>query len=191
MTVVPVIVSVSIVLLSLLYHYLKRRKLNIKAAESVIVITGCDSGFGQLTSIYLAKQGFQVIASSLTIEGRRFLEDKVALSVVCDVTKEEDLLKLKLTTESFINSRENLKLWCLINNAGICVFANIDWASMQAYRKVFEVNFFAVVALTKFMLPLLKRNRNSRIINISSIAGVCGIASNGSYTGLLSTFQAH
>jgi NAD(P)-dependent dehydrogenase (short-subunit alcohol dehydrogenase family) len=51
-----------------------------------------------------------------------------------------------------------------VNNAGIGNGGAIDWLSMETLRKVMEVNFFGVVAVTKAMLPLLKCNPGSRYV---------------------------
>ena len=42
----------------------------LKPAESIVVITGCDSGFGESASYLLASEGFQVVACCLTEAGR-------------------------------------------------------------------------------------------------------------------------
>jgi NAD(P)-dependent dehydrogenase (short-subunit alcohol dehydrogenase family) len=52
---------------------------------------------------------------------------------------------------------------------------------MRVWRKVLEVNFFAVVAVSKAMLPLLKCSPNSRIVNVSSLAGIIGMPGMGPY----------
>jgi len=177
------LVVVAAVILASFSVYLfigKRRKFSLIYSENVVLITGCDTGFGYMSSLFLAEKGFQVISACLTEAGRRSLEGKVALSVLCDVTKEEDLINLKNLTEAFINKR-GLKLWALVNNAGIAIGGFLDWTSMQSIRKVLEVNFFGVVSLTKLMLPLLKRTRNSRIINLSSLAGISGSCGLSSY----------
>lgn len=50
----------------------------------------------------------------------------------------------------------------VINNAGIGNSGSFDWIPLQTIRKVMEVNFFGVVAVTKAFLPLLKKTKNSR-----------------------------
>ena len=164
------------------FYFLRKRKVRLNYSDNAVVITGCDSGFGLMTSLYLTEKGFKVIAACLTKEGQLFLQGKVALSVLCDVTKEEDLVNMTNLTEQYIKSN-NLRLWGLVNNAGIAIFAYLDWASIKSFRKVFEVNYFAVVALIKLMLPLLKQTRNSRIINVCSVAGLTGYPEFSSYSG--------
>ena len=54
--------------------------------------------------------------------------------------------------------------------AGIADGAPCDWVSVDQYKKVMDVNFFAMVGLVKAALPMLKRSKG-RIVNVSSIAG--------------------
>lgn len=68
------------------------------------------------------------------------------------------------------------KLDILINNAGILKEAlvgqnNSADVTQEILRTTFEANFFAVVALTQALLPLLQRSPAGRIVNLSSILG--------------------
>ena len=78
------------------------------------------------------------------------------------------------TTAKFIET-EFGRLDILVNNAGI---ASEDMSSNstlttteETLRKIFETNFFAVVALTGALLPLLRKSAAGRIVNLSSILG--------------------
>lgn len=47
----------------------------------------------------------------------------------------------------------------------------VDWISTLTFRRVMEVNLFGVVNVTKAFLPLLKKTKGARIVNLSSVAG--------------------
>lgn len=128
----------------------------------------------------LSKMGFRVIATCLTQDGAEKLKKDVALTVICNITKSEDILNLAQKTEEFCKV-ENSKVWALVNNAGIADGGALDWTSMDVYRRVMEVNFFGLVAATKAILPLLKRSPGSRIVNLSSVAGLVSGAGIGPY----------
>jgi NAD(P)-dependent dehydrogenase (short-subunit alcohol dehydrogenase family) len=96
------------------------------------------------------------------------------------VTKEADVIALRAATEALMESTKS-NLWGVVNNAGIAILSPLDWNSMDAYRKVMEVNFFGHVAVTMQMLPLLKRTPNSRILNLSSAAGITSSANFSAY----------
>ncbi|CAM9643370.1 unnamed protein product, partial [Ectocarpus fasciculatus] len=147
----------------------------------VIVVTGCDSGFGELSAVRLSKRGFKVVAACLTKEGADRVRDSVATAVVCDITKEADVARLVKETEELVVSL-NGHLWALINNAGIASSGPLDWVQLDSYRRIMEVNFFGHVSVTKAMLPLLKQCGQSRIINLSSLAGLLGGANLSAYS---------
>jgi len=140
------------------------------SSKQVVVITGCDSGFGELSSRRLSEMGFRVISGCISTEGAERLKDSVALALVCDVTSDKDIELLAQKTEEYLQEND-CKLWGVVNNAGIGNGGLVDVLPMETMRKVMEVNFFGVVKVTKAMLPLLKKCKHSRIINISSIAG--------------------
>jgi NAD(P)-dependent dehydrogenase (short-subunit alcohol dehydrogenase family) len=70
------------------------------------------------------------------------------------------------------------RLDILINNAGIA-----EWGSkpsdvpMSKVREVYETNFFGPVALIQAMLPLLKKSKHGRIVNVSSSLGSLTLSS--------------
>lgn len=158
--------------------------------KHVIVITGCDSGFGLMSIYRLIELKYFVVALCLTEEGveriRTYCKDlkySQALVLRCDVTKESDIERAYNEVEKIFQKDATLKLWTVINNAGIAPGVLLDWFSMDSFRKCLEVNFFAVVKVTKTFLPLLKKCKDSRIINLSSCAGFMGSQNLTAYSG--------
>lgn len=60
----------------------------------------------------------------------------------------------------------------MVNNAGVAVFAETEWCSMDAYERVIGVNLMGAIRVTKACLPLVRKAKG-RVINISSLAGTC------------------
>ena len=86
--------------------------------------------------------------------------------VKLDVTKSEDI-------ENVVKRIKMAKtqLWAVVNNAGIGIGCPFDWGrDVDEYRKMFDVNVFGLVRVTKACVPLLRKS-NGRIINVSSLAG--------------------
>lgn len=147
------------------------KKAEIDAKKQVVVITGCDTGFGKITSEKLAAMNFKVFSTCMTKDGVNRLKGAVANAMICDVTKAEDVEALAAAVQKYTVAND-CKLWCVVNNAGIATSGAVDWTSEATFRKVMEVNFFGVLRVTKALLPLLKRNPHSRIVNLSSLAGI-------------------
>ena len=123
------------------------RGVMLAASKRVVVITGCDTGFGFLSSIDLAKNGYRVISACLTQDGVTRLDQHVTLAVICDVTNEDDIAKLSAVVEKLVEE-ENLCLWAVINNAGVAPLGYIDWLPMTVIRKAMEVPNFASASIT-------------------------------------------
>ena len=88
-------------------------------SQNVVVVTGCDTGFGLLASSALSQAGYPVIAACLTKEGYQRLSDINNIQpVMCDVTCENDVKGLARATEMLLSTNEDMRLWALINNAG-------------------------------------------------------------------------
>jgi 3-hydroxybutyrate dehydrogenase len=58
-------------------------------------------------------------------------------------------------------------LWGLINNAGWATFGEIEWVSMETYRKIMEVNVFGLIRGTQLCLPLIRKAKG-RVVTITS-----------------------
>ena len=159
-----------------------KRHLRIQPEKCIIVITGCDSGFGLMSCKKLSKMGYLVVAACLQADSVVALKDTVALAVQCDITKEADVASLVQHTED-LSAKRKAVLWTVVNNAGVANSGNIDWISSSACRKVMEVNFFALFEVTRAFLPMLKKTKDSRIINLSSCAGLAGSYQMGPYCG--------
>jgi NAD(P)-dependent dehydrogenase (short-subunit alcohol dehydrogenase family) len=58
-----------------------------------------------------------------------------------------------------------------VNNAGIAVSGPLEFIPLSEIRRQFEVNLFGQIAVTQALLPLLRRGKGGRIVNMSSISG--------------------
>ena len=162
-----------------LYKYFNSVKV-INPHNKYILITGCDSGFGLSLAVELDRQGFNVLASVYDARNKPININQLSSNATVfklDITNQQDI------EESFhlVKNKTN-HLYGLVNNAGISDGGLIDWVSLQSVRQVFEVNFFGHVAMTKTFLPLLLAEKNSRVINVSSAAGILAAAGASAYS---------
>ncbi|PRX46663.1 short subunit dehydrogenase [Prauserella shujinwangii] len=70
----------------------------------------------------------------------------------------------------------------LVNNAGRGWYGSIEGMDDAAVRRLFELNFFAVLTVTRAVLPGMRARRSGRIVNMSSVAGLVGVPGFGFYT---------
>lgn len=159
--------------LSAIWRMLTFRWLPNPETRSVL-ITGCDTGFGHALAKRMSSRGTTVFAGCLNPEGNgaKLLKSgssKENIHIIpLDVTSEDSVKE----AVDVINKRtKNEGLWALINNAGVSSLVDVEFCSMEMYRKVTEVNLLGTVCVTKACLPLIRKGQG-RIINVTS-AGVC------------------
>lgn len=144
------------------------------------LITGADKGIGFETAMALAKLGQHILLGSRDRDRGQEVVNRIknagyhADLLVLDVTNQADIQRAKkIVTES------NGYLDILINNAGIALDNHEDAAtlSIDTIRKEFDVNFFGAVSMIQAFIPLLKKSKSGKIINVSSNMGSLGLAS--------------
>ncbi|XP_069544420.1 11-beta-hydroxysteroid dehydrogenase type 2, partial [Brachyistius frenatus] len=138
-----------------------------------VFITGCDTGFGNVTAKHLDSLGFEVFATVLDLSGggarelQRTCSPRLTLLQV-DITQPQQVQQALLDTKAKLGLKG---LWGLVNNAGVCVnFGDAELSLMSNFRGCMEVNFFGTLNVTKSFLPLLRRAKG-RLVTISSPAG--------------------
>lgn len=150
----------------------RKRKLNV--GDKAVFITGCDRGFGETLASRLALEGYNVYAGCLDTnsEGANRLYSYSNIIVLhIDVTDNKSVDgAVKMLEQKLFETG----LWAVVNNAGIAVFAETEWCTMDAYQSVLNVNLLGSIRVTKACLPLV-RTAKGRVVNISSLAGRCAL----------------
>ncbi|XP_057707768.1 retinol dehydrogenase 1 [Corythoichthys intestinalis] len=144
-----------------------------------VLITGCDSGFGNLLARRLDGRGFRVIAACLTEEGSAELARRASpglKTLLLDVTDGESIARAR----EFVNREVGEQgLWGLVNNAGRSTpIGPAEWMSLEDFTKVLDVNLIGTVDVTLHFLPLLKKARG-RVVNVASIMGRLALIGGG------------
>ncbi|CAF1141167.1 unnamed protein product [Adineta steineri] len=151
----------------------------INPTGKYVLISGCDSGFGYGLAIELDKQGFHVFAGIYNSSNKDKLTSILSSRATVfklDITQTEDI---DLAYE-MISSKTKV-LHALVNNAGVGSYGYIDWISVDSIRQVMDVNFFGHVTMTKKFLPLLIMRKDSRVVDICSVAGYISVPGMVSY----------
>ncbi len=141
-------------------------------------ITGASRGFGALVTAEALAAGDAVVATArdpATI-ARRFGDHPNLLAVKLDVTDErqaQDAVRAAVKRFGRID--------VLLNNAGFGLLAAVEEASDGETRRVFDTNVFGLMAVTRAVLPVMRRQRSGHVINISSIGGYAAYPGWGVY----------
>jgi NAD(P)-dependent dehydrogenase (short-subunit alcohol dehydrogenase family) len=148
-----------------------------------ILITGCSSGIGLRSAVTLARHGFRVFATMRDLGKRSPLDAALA-----EAGAAVELLQLDVTSAASIQAAVDEAMArgghidALINNAGFGIGGFVEDMTIDDYRRQFETNFFGLVAVTKAVLPHMRRRRSGRIVNLSSLNGRVGIGVQSAYT---------
>merc|ERR1719431_192265 len=145
------------------------RQSRMDHSDKAVLITGCDSGFGYILAGELQESGCNVIATSLdpTGENARNLAKKKVRVIKCDVSKDDDISQLIIDVEKHLNGKP---LHGVVNNAGISAFGDVEWTSINIYKRLMDVNVWGVARVTTAMLPLM-REHGGRIVVMASGLG--------------------
>ncbi|MBI3221022.1 MAG: SDR family NAD(P)-dependent oxidoreductase [Bacteroidetes bacterium] len=143
------------------------------------LITGISSGLGQALAKAVNDAGDFVIGTfrqqSQVDEFNRAQAGK-ALGVKMDVTNREEVLSVIEMVKTNVG-----KLDVVVNNAGFGFAGAIEEASVEEVRAVMEANFFGALHVTQSVLPILRKQRDGHIIQISSHGGFKATAGFGIY----------
>ena len=149
---------------------------------NVALVTGAFGGIGQATALKLAAAGWTVYASGRDLAKSTPLVAQARAAglqispIVLDVTDERSV-------EAAISqiAQEVGQLDVLVNNAGSGFFGAVTESSPTQIRQLFETNVIGMVATSRAALPLMHRNGQGRIINISSVLGRLVLPATGVY----------
>ncbi|MDB5278003.1 MAG: family oxidoreductase [Ferruginibacter sp.] len=137
-----------------------------------VIITGTSKGIGLETALAFARAGYKVFATMRSPQSANAFEQQIkdeALPITIaamDVNSDESV---KQCIDGILS--ENGSIDVLVNNAGIERHGSIEELTMADFKDVMETNYFGVLRCTKALLPLMRKNRNGCIINVTSIAG--------------------
>jgi NAD(P)-dependent dehydrogenase (short-subunit alcohol dehydrogenase family) len=144
--------------------------------SKVALITGANRGIGFETAKQLGEKGVTVVVGARKLSAAEETAARLksagidAYGIQLDVTSSAD----RVAAAKYLEAKFG-KLDILINNAGISSSDGLQSKTAQTsdeeLQTVFDTNLFAVVALTRELLPLVKKSPAGRIVNLSSILG--------------------
>ncbi len=140
------------------------------------IVTGSSYGIGKGIAVLLAQEGANVVVnyskseekaqkviSEITDQGLQ------AIAVKADVSRSDEVKKL---IDTCVRSYGRLDI--LVNNAGILPFGSIEEITDEILDRVFRVNVYGTFYCCREAVPIMKKQRYGKIVNISSISGQRG-----------------
>ncbi|WP_435581435.1 SDR family NAD(P)-dependent oxidoreductase [Amycolatopsis thermoflava] len=137
-------------------------------------ITGASRGLGRAFTEAALDRGDRVVAASRTITAEA--TDRL-LPVQLDVTRREDVFQV---VEQAVDHFGRLDV--VVNNAGTLSMGMVEEFTEDEARAAMETNFFGALWVSQAVLPVMRRRRSGRILQISSIAALGGFPMTGLYS---------
>lgn len=137
--------------------------------EKVWLVTGSSSGFGKEICKEALEKGDYVIATARkteTLEDLKQISEDRLLTLELDVTNQDSINSCK---EKALAWKDKIDV--LVNNAGIGSVGALEELNKEETRKIFDVNVFGVIEVTRAFLPKLREQKSGTIVNISSVVG--------------------
>jgi NAD(P)-dependent dehydrogenase (short-subunit alcohol dehydrogenase family) len=145
-----------------------------------VLVTGASTGIGRATALELSREGFQVFAGVRRPEDGKAVQDEARGEldpVILDITDTENIAAAAAEIEE---ESRGAGLAALVNNAGVAYGGPLEFVPLEDIRHQLEVNLIGHLAVTRAMLPALRRRRG-RIVNVTSIGGLVATPFFGPY----------
>ena len=147
------------------------------------IITGGSKGLGKAMASGLASAGARIAVVSRNQSEAEEAASEItsihgteAIGFQADVTQTSEIESMVATvTEKFG------RIDALVNNAGINIRGPIDELSLEQFREVQQVNVDGIWITTRAVLPIMKKQKRGRIINLASTLGLVGLANRTPY----------
>ena len=153
----------------------------------VALVTGASSGIGRETAIMLAEKGFQVLAAARRMDRLVELAGQVEgiTPIDVDLSDPDDLEKF---CQHVAGLSEPVSV--LINDAGYSLRGVLEDVQIEAAKRMFQVNVFALMQVTQACLPGMRKMRGGTIVNLSSMAGKFAFPGSGPYAATKHAVEA-
>ncbi len=156
----------------------------MKTAQPVALVTGASSGIGKAASLALLEAGFEVVGTSRNTSGVTDRDGVTFLDL--DVTSDESVTTaVRRVIERFG------RIDVLVNNAGTGAAGAAEESSVAHDQRVFDINLFGLIRMTKAVLPHMRARGSGRIINISSVLGLVPAPYMASYAAIKHAIEGY
>lgn len=151
-------------------------------SKRTVLVTGCSSGIGLATCHVLSSNDFITYGTVRSLSKANKIQDlidKENLPLKILHLDVNDNQSIKLAVKRILSDTGRLDV--LINNAGYGMFGPIEEITTDEVKKQFETNFFGTIRVIKAIVPIMRKQGNGIIVNISSMVGRFGVPLNSAY----------
>lgn len=148
--------------------------------KKTVLITGASRGIGAASAKLFYENGYNVAVNYNNSEKEAHeicsqLEGSIA--VRCDVSDEQQVINMVYEVTSRFG-----KIDVLVNNAGIDAFNLVTDISTEEWKRIFDVNVLGTFLTVKHIANQMINRKKGKIINVSSMWGICGAACESCYS---------
>lgn len=151
--------------------------------DQVVIVTGAGSGLGRELALLFAREGAKVAICGRRMDKLNALLEEMAeykeniVSMVADASKEADVQKfIAAIVEKFG------RIDALINNAAVFESYYIADTSLESWNYQFNNNVTSAFLMTRECIPVMRKQKSGRIINMTSSLAKTGAAGFGPYS---------
>lgn len=149
------------------------------------LVTGASRGIGQAIALNLAANGYHLMITCHTNEKlleqvRQFIEENFPVTCLTFVGDIGDYHTVERMFAVFSEHFPSLDI--LVNNAGISSIGLLTDMTPGEWDRMIRTNLSSVFYTCRLGIPLMLRKKNGKIVNISSVWGVCGASCEAAYS---------
>ena len=150
-----------------------------------VLVTGASSGIGEAFCRNLAKRGSNLILVARSADKLEHLAETLSCQHNVDLSCIPiDLAKVNSSQDLFDQVQDaGLSVDVLINNAGFGYWGNFEFASLQDYQNMVNLNVRSMVSLSYLFLPSMLEKKCGGIINVGSVVGLQPVPYGSVYVG--------
>lgn len=145
--------------------------------SKTLFVTGCSSGIGYYTSVFLKQRGHRVICSARKLEDVERLRSEGFECLPLDLADSQSIQQAVAELIALTGG----KIDALFNNGAFGQPGAVEDLSRDVLRHQFETNLFGTHELTNLLLPLMRNQGHGRVIYNSSVLGFVAMKFRGAY----------
>ncbi len=166
-----------------------RSTLANEAPQTVALVTGCSSGFGQLTAIELARSGFKTFASMRESEARNQPAADALRELAATSQLPLTVIELDVRTPESVERGVEVAaaagpLAVVVNNAGISIPGPIELHTEDQVRTQFDTNLLGYHRVARAVLPHMRERQQGLMVQVSSGLGRIVFPTQGWYVAM-------